>query len=89
MVPQVTTGDDPKRTNRRERARFGAAQRVLPIAIADELAFQSAWQVEIPHEHVARMISLPRVSIAWVAIAHLAPIIVAVARIIVVIIELA
>ena len=51
VIPKITTGDDPKRTNGRERARFRAAQRVLAVAIADELAVHSAWQTQIASEH--------------------------------------
>ncbi len=45
LVMEIGTGDHSKRANRRERARFRAAQRVLAIAVAHDLAVGSARQV--------------------------------------------
>ncbi|MGH9199687.1 MAG: hypothetical protein ACRD2A_00435, partial [Vicinamibacterales bacterium] len=51
----VTTGDDPERTDRRERARLGAAQHVHPIAVADNYPLPAAREIEIAHEHLTRV----------------------------------
>ena len=47
VVSEITTGDHSERTNGRERARFGAAQGVFAIAVANELALWSARQVNM------------------------------------------
>jgi hypothetical protein len=38
MVAEVTTGDHPEGADRRERARLGGSERVLPITVPNELA---------------------------------------------------
>jgi len=38
VIAEITTGDHPKRADRRKRSRLGPAQRVLAIAIADDLS---------------------------------------------------
>jgi hypothetical protein len=62
VIAEITTGDHPKRANRGKRSRFGSAQRVLAIAIAiaiaDDLSLQTARQIEVAREDVAR-IDLP------------------------------
>ena len=45
VVSEVTTGDNPKRANGCERARFRPAQGVLTVAIANKFPLQSARQV--------------------------------------------
>jgi hypothetical protein len=55
MVAQVTTGDDPKGPDGRERARLRAAECVLPVAIPNDLPLQSARQVDVTREHVTRV----------------------------------
>ena len=55
VIAQITTGDHPKRADRRERSRLGPTHRVLAIAIADDLSLQTAWQVDIVREHVSRI----------------------------------
>jgi hypothetical protein len=52
MVSEITTGDNSKSTDGRERSRFGAAQGVLTIAVANELAFQAARQMNVAGEGV-------------------------------------
>jgi hypothetical protein len=52
VVPEVTTGDNPKRADGRKRARFRSAEGVLAVTIANDLALQAAWQVHVPCEHV-------------------------------------
>jgi hypothetical protein len=56
MVRQITTRDNPKRTDGRERPRFRAAQGVLAVAIANDLTLESSWQIEITCERVARVV---------------------------------
>ena len=55
VVPEITTGDHPKRTDGRERARLRAAQRVLVIAVAHYLSLDAARQVQIPCEWLTRI----------------------------------
>ena len=47
VVAEITTGDHSERTNGRERSRFGAAQGVLAITVANELALWPARQVNV------------------------------------------
>jgi hypothetical protein len=55
VVSEITTGDHSKGANGRERAGLRAAQGVLAIAVAHDLAFQSARQVEVTREHFTRV----------------------------------
>jgi hypothetical protein len=55
VVSEVTTGDNPKRANGRERARFRPTQGVLTVAIANKLPLHSARQVEMSCERVTRV----------------------------------
>jgi hypothetical protein len=65
MVSQVTTGDHSERANGGQGARFGAPQRVLAIAVTNELALRSARQVYVPREGVTRLvIALSSVAVA-------------------------
>jgi hypothetical protein len=67
VVAEVVCRDDPKRSDRREGPGFRAPQGALAIlGIVDDLSVRSARQVEVPHEHVSRIVAL--VSIARVAI---------------------
>jgi hypothetical protein len=52
VISKITTGDHPKRTNRRQRPRLRAAQRVLAIAISHDLALQTARQVQTACERL-------------------------------------
>jgi hypothetical protein len=63
VVAKITTGDHSERTDRRERARLGTAQRVLAIAVAYQLAFWTAGQMDVARERVARL-AVPPLSIA-------------------------
>jgi hypothetical protein len=68
VVAKVARRDDPKRANGRQRARFRAPQGVLAVpGIVDDPSVRSARQVEVAHEHIARIESL--VTIARIAIA--------------------
>ena len=65
VVSEVTTGDHSKGANGRQRARFRAAQGVLAVAVANDLPLQSARQVDVPRERVARLpIALTTVAVA-------------------------
>jgi hypothetical protein len=55
VVVEITTGDNPKRTDGRQGSRLRAAQRVLTVAVSHQLAFQAARQVQVAREHVARI----------------------------------
>jgi hypothetical protein len=67
VVAEVAGRDDPKCADGRQSAGFRAPQRVLPVSsIVDDLSLGSAWQVEVPHDHVSRIDAL--VSIARVAV---------------------
>jgi hypothetical protein len=50
MVPKITTGDHSECANGRERPGFGAAQRVLAIAVVHRLALWSPRQVNMSAE---------------------------------------
>jgi hypothetical protein len=52
MVPEIATGDHSKGTHGRERARLGASQGVLTIAVANQLALGSARQADMARERV-------------------------------------
>ena len=53
-----------RETRRRcQRARLGAAQRVIVAVIVDVLSFEATRQVDVLHEHVARVHAF---SVAWV-----------------------
>ena len=67
MVVQVARGDHAKRSHGRQRARLGLAQGVLAVSVVDPLTLVCARQVQLAHEHVAR---IARFSIASVAIAR-------------------
>jgi hypothetical protein len=55
VVAQITTGDHSERADGRERSWFRAAQRVLAIAVADDLALVSTRQVQIARGRVTRI----------------------------------
>jgi hypothetical protein len=66
MVRQVTTRDNSKRTNGRERARFRSTQGVLTIAVADDLPLESAREIEIPRENVTGFdVALATITVAF------------------------
>jgi hypothetical protein len=50
VVAEITTGDHSERANGRERSGFGAAKRVLAIAVMNQFAFWSTWQVNVTGE---------------------------------------
>jgi hypothetical protein len=80
-VAQVPFRYHPKGSNRGESSRVGPAQRVLTIAVMNQLPFAALRQVQVAHEHVAWVeASALDVTIPRVAVALLSPILVTVAR---------
>jgi hypothetical protein len=55
VVSEITTGDHSKRSDGCERSRFRAAQGVLTIAVAYDLARMSARKVQIARERVTHI----------------------------------
>jgi predicted protein tyrosine phosphatase len=53
MVREVSTRNHPKRADRAQRPRLGAAKFVLVVAIADDFAFEALRQIEVVREDVA------------------------------------
>jgi hypothetical protein len=65
VVSEITTGDHSECTDGRERPGFGAAQGVFAIAIVNDLALASAWQVDVARERVPDVgIAFARVAVA-------------------------
>ncbi len=54
VVEQIARRHHTKGTDNGQVARFGATKRILTVAVVDELTFETAWQVQSFHEHVAR-----------------------------------
>jgi hypothetical protein len=76
VVSEITTGDYSECTDGRERPRLRAAQRVLAIAVANDLAIEPTRQIEIPREHFsgvaipagpALLVPMARIGIGLVA----------------------
>ena len=69
-VAQVALGDDTKRPHGRQRARVGAVQAIVAIAVANQLAVGSARKIEVTREDVERIdgaaIALARFALALV-----------------------
>src|SRR5207247_6901489 len=66
VVVQVARGHYAKGSHGRQRARLGLSEGVLAISVVDALTLVGARQVQLAHEHVARV---GRFSIASVEIA--------------------
>jgi hypothetical protein len=65
VVLEITTGDNPKRTDNRQRSRLRATERVLAVAVSHELALQAASQVEVSGEGITRMgVARPFIAVA-------------------------
>ncbi len=62
-VAEIVRRHRAKRADGRQRARLGAAERVVVAVIVDVLSFEATRQVNVLHEHVARVHALP---VAWV-----------------------
>jgi hypothetical protein len=52
-ITEITNGDHSKRADSRQRPRLGPAERVL--AVADEFAFRTAREIQVPREGLARV----------------------------------
>jgi hypothetical protein len=52
VVSEITTGDHSECTDGRERPRFGTAQDVLAIAVMNQFALWSTWQVNVAGEWI-------------------------------------
>jgi hypothetical protein len=83
-ITQVAFRHDPKGADRRERPRFGSVQCVVAVAVVHQLALWPAWQIHVPHEHIAGInasaVTLP---IPWLTVPFLAPVVVALADVLV------
>jgi hypothetical protein len=56
VVSKVPRRDDTERADRREGAALRLAQGVSALArVVHEFPLGTAWQIEVPHEHVARI----------------------------------
>jgi len=62
-VAEIVRRYGAKRADRRQRARLGAAERVVVAVIVDVLSFEATRQVDVLHEHVARVHAL---SVTWI-----------------------
>ena len=62
-VAEIVRRHGAKRTDRRQRARLGAAERVVVAVIVDVLSFEATRQADVLHEHIARVHAF---SVAWV-----------------------
>jgi hypothetical protein len=67
MVAEVTTGDHSERAHGGQRARLGAAEAVLTIAIVHDLSVSPARQMNVAAERVPRLaVAILRVPIVKV-----------------------
>jgi hypothetical protein len=83
-VAQIALRHHPKRADRRERPRVRTVERILAIAVMDQLPLTAVRQVQIAHEHVAWIEpSAFVVTVASVEGALLAPVVTTFARVIV------
>jgi hypothetical protein len=55
MTLEIAFGDDPKRADGRERAAVVAVQFVPVIAVEDDFAIQTAWQLEAIDKRITRI----------------------------------
>ena len=62
-VAEIVRRYGAKRTDGRQRARLGTAERVVVAVIVDVLSFKAARQTDVMHEHVPRIQAL---AVAWV-----------------------
>jgi hypothetical protein len=80
-ILQIPFGHHPKRANGRERPGFRAVEGVVPVSVVDQLALPAVWQVQVAHEHIARVeASAVIVAVPRLAVALLTPLLVAVPR---------
>jgi hypothetical protein len=87
-IAQIAFRHDPKGADRREGPRFGSVQRVVAIAVVDQLALRPARQVHVTHEHVPRINAADvLLSVAWFTVALLAPIVATVPNVLVTVVS--
>jgi hypothetical protein len=61
-VAEIDGSDDAEGADGGQRARFRAAEGVVVAVVVDVLSFEATRQVDVLHEHVARVHALP---VAW------------------------
>jgi hypothetical protein len=82
-IAQVALRHDPKCTDRRERSRVGTVERVIAVALMNQLPLTAVGQVEIAQEDVARVEAAALVvPVAGVAVATLSPVVLGFARVV-------
>jgi len=62
-VAEIVRRHGAERADGGQRARFGAAERVIAAVIVNVLSFEATRQADVLHEHVARVHAL---AVAWV-----------------------
>jgi hypothetical protein len=62
-VAEIVRRHGAKRTDGRQRAGLGAAERVVVAMIVNVLSFEATRQADVLHEHIARIHAF---SVAWV-----------------------
>ena len=62
-VAEIVRRHGAKRADGRQRACLGAAERVVVAVIVDVLSFEATRQVDLLHEHVARVHAFP---VTWI-----------------------
>jgi len=82
-IAQISFRNDPKGADGRKRPRFASVQRVVAIAVVDQLALQPARQVQVAHKYIARVEADVPLAIARFTVATLAPFVVALADVVV------
>jgi hypothetical protein len=76
-VVEVAFRDDSERTDRRECSALGTIDLVHTVAVADQLASVSAWEIQILREHIVGFVIADAVgntataASAWIT--HVAP----------------
>ena len=65
MVAEVAGGHDSKSADSGQGSRFRAAKRVFMAAVANDLAFAPAREVEVLHEHIAGI----ETTLVWITVA--------------------
>lgn len=67
-IIEVAFRDNSERAERRERSALSAIDLIHTVAVADQLASVSAWEIESLREHVARSVTAFSVSRATTAV---------------------
>ncbi len=78
-IAQIALRHDPKGTDSRKRPRFRSVQREMATSVVNQLALRPARQVQVAHEHIARIeaidvvFSVARFTAALLALVDIAP----------------